>query len=195
MYLRCFIAVELNNQIRKDLGDFINILKKQTGDVKWVSQQNLHITLKFLGNTQDVLLPEIKESLLHIVSSYNPFYIKIYGTGIFPSRKNPKILWTGITNAEPLVELKGEIENAMELLGFEREDKQFRPHLTIGRVKSTRGINNIINELDRAKDRNFGVMQVDRVNIIKSTLKPGGSEYTSLDEIFFGQNNPDPIYG
>jgi 2'-5' RNA ligase len=185
MNLRCFIAIEITVQIKKELGELIDILKKYGGDVKWVMPENVHLTLKFLGDTPEDLLPKISGSLLTLMSSYKPFNIKVYGTGVFPGRKNPRILWVGLEGPDILKRLKDDIEGAMALFGFQKEDNEFRPHLTIGRVRSRKGMINIVSELDNFKEKDFGTISVDRVKLMKSELRPKGAEHTCLYDLQF----------
>jgi 2'-5' RNA ligase len=186
MYLRCFIAIEIPESIKKYISELIDILKKHDVDVKWVTHENLHLTLKFLGNTPEILLPKIRESLINIVLSYEPFYIKIYTTGVFPNKRHPRVIWVGIEDSDILNKLKKDIEDSMVLLGYQKEEKEFNPHLTLGRVRSQKGILNLINELDNFKERDFGYVNVKSIKLIKSELKPKGAEYSCLYEIPFG---------
>lgn len=187
-YLRCFIAIDITEDIRRDLNEIIDRLKKYDTDVKWVPVENIHITLKFLGNTPEKLLPKIKEKLFNIVLSYKPFYITIYGTGVFPNRKYPRVIWIGVDDSETLKRLYLDIENTMVSLGFKKENKKYNPHLTIGRVHSQRGIMNLINVLDTLKDKNFGNIHIKQIKLMKSELKPQGAIYSSLYEIPFRKN-------
>jgi 2'-5' RNA ligase len=192
MYLRCFIAIEIPEQIRRAIGEVIEILKKYDPDVKWVNHENLHLTLKFLGNTPEDLLPRIRASLLNIVLSYEPFYIKIYGTGVFPNRRHPRVVWVGAVDSEILGKLKVDIEESMELLGYQIEDKEFRSHLTLGRVRSQKGIVNLVSELDNFQAKEFGSISVNSLRLMKSVLKPGGAEYSCLHDIPLG-NKSQPL--
>ena len=187
MDLRCFIAIEITEQIKREIRELIDILIKYDVDIKWLILENLHLTLKFLGNTPDVLLPKIKESLLNIVASYEPFYIKICRTGVFPNRKYPRVIWVGVEDSEILMKLERDIENSMEFLGYQKEDKEFKPHLTLGRVRSQKGIVHIVNELDHFKGKDFGIIYIDRIKLMKSELKPKGPEYSCLHEIPFSR--------
>jgi 2'-5' RNA ligase len=180
---RCFIAIGIPEPIKKDIGEIINFLAKYDVDIKWVVPKNLHITLKFLGNTPDVLLPKIKNSLSDIMSFYKPFYIRIYGTGVFPNRKHPRVIWVGVKNTDILAKIKKDIEESMESLSYQKEDKEFNPHLTLGRIRSQKGIQNVITELDNFKEKDFGSIQVEGIKLMKSDLKPGGAEYTCLYNI------------
>jgi len=187
MYLRCFIAIEITEQIKREIRELIDILIKYDVDIKWLILENLHLTLKFLGKTPDVLIPKIKESLLNIVASYEPFYIKICRTGVFPNRKYPRVIWVGVEDSEILMKLERDIENSMEFLGYQKEDKEFKPHLTLGRVRSQKGIVRIVNELDHFKGKDFGIIHIDRIKLMKSELKPKGAEYSCLHEIPFSR--------
>jgi 2'-5' RNA ligase len=193
MYLRCFIAIEISESIKKCISELIDILKKQNVDVKWVTHENLHLTLKFLGNTPEILLPKIRESLINIVLSYEPFYIKIYTVGVFPNKRYPRVIWVGIEDSSILNKLKKDIEDSMVLLGYQKEEKEFKPHLTFGRVRSKKGILNLINELDNFKERDFGYVNVKSIKLMRSDLKPKGAEYSCLYEIPFGEKERLPL--
>ena len=187
MDLRCFIAIDISEPIKKEIGGLIDVLKKYDADVKWVSAANLHLTLKFLGNTPESLIPGIKTALSSIVSSYQPFYIKIGGTGVFPNRKHPRVCWVGIEGSDILRRLKEDIEISMQKFRFQKEDKDFSPHMTIGRVRSLKGIISIVNELGFFQEKEFGTINVENIKIMKSDLQPKGPEYTCLYDIALGK--------
>jgi RNA 2',3'-cyclic 3'-phosphodiesterase len=187
MDLRCFIAIEIPEPIKDEIGRVVDLLKKYDADVKWVAAANFHITLKFLGNTPESLMPGIKTALSSVAASYQPFYIKIKGTGVFPGRKNPRVCWVGIEGSDILKKLKEDIEISMLQFGFQKEDKDFNPHMTIGRVRSLKGIVNVVNELAFFQEQEFGAVDVANIKIMKSDLKPGGPEYTCLYDIPFGK--------
>lgn len=188
-YHRCFIAIDISDTIRSSFCELIDRMKKHEADVKWVPLHNIHLTLKFLGNTPENLLPKIRDCLLNVVLYYNPFYIKIYTTGVFPNRKYPKVIWIGVGDSELLRNLYMDIENVMVLIGFKKEKKTFNPHLTLGRVRSQKGIINLINVLDTFKHNDFGNILVKQIKVMKSELKPKGAEYSCLYEIPFGKKN------
>lgn len=188
MDLRCFIAIDVPEQIKKDLGKLIEIFKRHNADIKWVTYENLHITLKFLGKTPSILIPRIGESLSRVVLSYRPFCIKIHSVGVFPDRRYPKVIWVGVEDVEILRRLQSEIEDSMALLGYQKEARKFHPHLTLGRVRSQKGITGLVNELDKFKGRDFGVINVEGIKLMKSTLRPEGAEYSCLQDIAFGSS-------
>ncbi|NWF97925.1 MAG: RNA 2',3'-cyclic phosphodiesterase [Nitrospirae bacterium] len=183
MDIRCFIAVDIPDSIKKEISDLIEFLKKNDADIKWVSADNLHITLKFLGNTPEKLIAEIRDKISILAKSYKPFYIKIKGTGVFPNIKYPRICWIGIEYPDTFIKLQKDIDKSMKQLGFKEEERDFKPHLTIGRIRSKKGTLNIIKELDNNALKEFGNVFVDSLKIMRSVLKPTGSEYSSLHEI------------
>ncbi len=189
--LRCFIAIDIPDQIKKDICELIEIFKKYDMDVKWVSYENLHITLKFLGNTFGDLIPKISDILGNILLPFEPFYIKIYSVGVFPNRKHPRVVWVGIKDSEILIQLQEDIEKSMALLGYQKEDRKFQPHLTVGRVRSPKGISNLINELDMFKEKHFGNVKVEDVKLMESRLKPSGAEYFCLRMIPLGRRKSE----
>jgi len=191
MYLRCFIAIDIPDQIKRDIGELIEIFKKYDTDVKWIAHENIHITLKFLGNTHVDLIHEICKSLGNILLPFEPFYIKIYSVGVFPNRKYPRIIWIGIEDSEILIRLQRDVEESMALLGYQKEDRKFHPHLTVGRVRSPKGISNLINELDIFKEKHFGNVKVEDVKLMESRLKPSGAQYFCLHKIPLGRRNSE----
>ena len=191
MYLRCFVAIEIPEPIKEDIRKLIEIFKKHSVDIKWVEYKNIHLTLKFLGKTSEDLLPRIHESFHKVAISYKPLYIKICKVGVFPNRKYPRVIWVGIENSETLGRLQRDIENSMALLGFQREEKAFHPHLTFGRFRSQRGMGTLMNELDSYKEKDFGVIEVTNIKLMSSELKPTGAQYHCLCEIPFGRREDD----
>jgi 2'-5' RNA ligase len=187
MNLRSFIAVEIPDPVKMEIGEVTGLLKKYDADVKWVTVGNLHITLKFLGSTPEEAVPEIRKSLVKTVSSFQPFYIKIQGTGIFPNRKYPRVVWVGVEGGDTLVKLAGDIDNAMSFFGYRKEEREFKPHLTLGRVRSREGISSVVNELDNFREKEFGTFAADRIRLMRSELKPKGPEYSCLYEMPFGE--------
>jgi len=187
MYLRCFIAIEIPEPVKKRISEFIDILKKYNVDIRWITPENLHLTLKFLGSTPEVLLPKIRDSLINVVLSHEPFYIKIYTTGVFPSRRRPRVIWIGVEDSGILKKLKKDVEDSMVLLGYQKEDKEFTPHLTVGRVRSQKRIADLVKELDNFREKDFGSVNVESIKLMKSELKPKGAEHSCLHEIPFGR--------
>lgn len=189
MVLRCFIAVELPDKIRRAIVERIDVLKESGADVKWVSVENIHITLQFLGETEEALIPMIKEALNKIVASYTPFYIKIAHVGCFPDGKRPRIIWVGVENAQILNNLHADITSEMVRFGYRKEERDFTPHITVGRVKSQRNMGEMLRRVTEMKATCFSDFEVCYLTLMKSALKPSGAVYYSLAEIPFGRRS------
>ena len=130
MPLRCFIAIEIPEKIRGAIVSAIDGLKKSGADVKWVSPENIHITLQFLGDTVETHIPLVKEALNKILLTYSPFYIKITGVGCFPDTRRPRVIWVGTEESQPVINLHRDIAKGMAGLGYREEERNFTPHLT-----------------------------------------------------------------
>ena len=189
MVFRCFIAIEIPETIRKSVGDIIEILKKSGSDIKWVTPENIHITIQFLGETEESLIAAIKESLEKILAPHRPFCIKIADTGCFPDGRRPRIIWVGMEESQNLIHLYKDIANEMTRFGYQKEERAFTPHITIGRVKSQRNMGELLKRLDEFKGRSIAGFEVQKITLMKSELKPSGAKYYSLAEIPFGRRN------
>lgn len=186
MGLRCFISIELEGPVKKSITEATALLKAGKVDVNWVAEEKLHLTLKFLGDTDEGLISRIKEELSRVSSAHMPFNIKVYGAGVLPDLRRPRVVFIGldikVDLADSLKGLQGDIEEAMASLGFKKEDRLFHPHLTIGRVKSPKGKETLLKMIETLKDRDFGIIDVKKISLIKSELKPMGAQYTHIAE-------------
>jgi 2'-5' RNA ligase len=135
--IRTFIAVELSPRVMARAGDLIDKLRVSSAQVSWVKTQQMHLTLKFLGDVRDTETPDICRVVAEVAKGFEPFEITFRGAGAFPTNERPRTLWIGIEDgAEALCELQAAIETALkEQLGFPKDARRFQPHLTIGRVK------------------------------------------------------------
>ncbi|TAN42941.1 MAG: RNA 2',3'-cyclic phosphodiesterase [Nitrospirae bacterium] len=185
MDLRCFIAVELPGDLTSRIGAVIDLLSQTGADMKWVKKENLHITLKFLGSTPEASINEIIGALQKKLSHYAPFYIRISGVGSFPPGRHPRVVWIGMDASGQLAAVHKEIDEVMSRYGFKAEERRFSPHLTIGRVRSSRGLTGLITALHEMEPKAFGDVEVRGVALMKSELKPAGPEYERLAEIQF----------
>lgn len=174
--MRTFLAVEVPEQIRKNIDHFIRVEAKRELPIKWVKFENLHITLKFLGEIDDGKKAEILHVMKEIVKKYEPFNTQLSGIGCFPNPTNPRVLWVGVRDgSEMLCDIAGEIEKDLAHLGF-KDEKRFHPHLTIGRIKKFCKIDHILEKMLESEP-----FSINAVTLFKSTLKPEGPIYTSLD--------------
>ncbi len=137
--LRLFIGFETPTAVKGLVLDVIGRLRAASADVSWEREEKLHCTVKFLGSTPERRAGGVARALQGVALSAPPFRVRYRGLGCFPNRREPRILWAGIENEDGLLaQLHAGIEGAMEMLGYTKEDRAFRPHLTLGRVKSPR---------------------------------------------------------
>jgi len=183
MEIRCFIAVNLPDETRQALESMIAELKKTGADVKWVNAGNIHLTLKFLGNTDASLIPAMTDALSKKLSLHHAFYITIADVGCFPSEKRPRVIWVGIKDSEILANIQKDVDDVLTGFGFATEVRSFTPHLTVGRVRSMKKISELMNRFADFRRSDFGRVEVSAIHIMKSELKPAGAEYSSLGRI------------
>ncbi len=176
--MRSFIAIDLPGDIKSSIDKIIRTVSGDSRGIRWVPTENMHLTLKFLGEVKEELIPEIVRRLVLIGGHYQRFSVGIRGTGAFPNFRNPNVLWVGVDESGALERLFGEIDASLSEIGFERENRKFSPHLTIARVKDRRGIDPLIKELATFKEAFFGTIEVREILLMKSVLKPSGAEYS-----------------
>ncbi len=176
--MRCFIAIDMPEDIKGSISGVMERCGEEPKGARWVPVENIHLTLKFFGDVKDDLVPEIEKGLALICMKHNMFNINIRGAGAFPNLKYPNVLWVGIDESEDLKRLYMDIEESMSGLGFEKENRKFSPHLTIGKIKDKKGIEPVIKEIYTFKDTFFGSIEVKEVLLMRSVLKPTGAEYS-----------------
>jgi 2'-5' RNA ligase len=184
--MRTFIALDLSPEIKARLAELLSRMTSLGGDIKWVSRESMHLTLKFLGEIDDLRAKAVEELLQNVSQKYDPMPLACRGTGSFPAgSKRPRVLWVGVEAPPALGLLEEDIEGGCEKLGFERESRPFRPHLTLGRVRSPAGIGRVVQEFGTSSETFFGEMVAGRVAFFESRLKPSGAEYRILREFPF----------
>lgn len=179
--MRTFIAVEISEEARGAVARLQEQLKEAGADVNWVEPENLHLTLKFLGEIEEARVPLLTEALSS--SLQTPlFTFSLEGVGAFPRPQHPKVFWVGINEGKgPLLELARELESACNRCGFPPEERPFSPHLTIGRVHSPQGLNRLTQKLQAAEFRG-GSTEAKEIILFQSTLGPAGSVYQPLQK-------------
>ncbi len=183
--MRTFIAIEVPKEIKNAVEIYVNPLKKEKAKISWVKPENIHITLKFLGEVAEDKIPEIYESLKKCLVGQKPFDIEVTGTGGFPNLSRPRVFWVGLKNgAVELKNLAKSIDNELNKHGFPRDKRDFNPHLTIGRVKYIDNIKKFVKKMN-ILDYKGGFFTAKEVLIMKSDLKPTGAVYTKLQTIKF----------
>jgi len=181
--LRLFIAIETPPEITSQIGAIRDRLRISQADVKWEPNEKLHATLKFLGNTDDHLLPEIVSYTREVCQRTAQFQFRYSGVGCFPNGRSPRIIWVGMEDLNGNLEiLHREIESGLVLLGFDQEERRFHPHITLGRVKSEKRIGGLLRMMESITFESQPVT-VHEIALMQSELKPSGSVYTILKSI------------
>jgi len=180
--MRCFIAIDIGEDVKMALSALQGELKGCNADIRWVRPENIHLTLKFLGNVEEGMLDLIKASLGDICSRYSRFKLEARGMGLFPDRRRPRVLWVDIGGDGSLKGLQHDIEEAMVAIGFKEEDRGFTPHLTIGRLRSRTGFKMLYDKMQSYMDKHFGVFDVRSIFLMESILRPSGAEYRRVAE-------------
>jgi 2'-5' RNA ligase len=181
-----FICIEIPDFIQSRIRALQQQLKGLWGDVAWVKPGNIHLTLKFLGELPAPKLVPVQNVCAQASQNLGAVTFEVSGAGCFPSRKNPRVLWVGVDSVpEKLKRLHAELEQHLQRQGFPREDKPFSPHLTLGRLRSSRHGESLVSWL---MESGFAPEKVEAREIIlmKSELHPGGSVYTALQRFPFG---------
>ena len=187
--IRTFVAIPLEEEMHRQLARLIDNLRESmpARAVRWVAPENIHLTLKFLGDVPPAQIDAITEALRRAASTATPFSFELVGFGCFPSARRPRVLWVGIRETSgSLQSLQEAVEKELGQLGFKREERGFSPHLTLGRVReeapasAVREIGQLMEKLE------FGVLgqqEVTSIHLFKSDLRPTGPIYTSLAEL------------
>lgn len=182
--LRAFIAIEIPPQIQQAIQQAISNLRRELNtSVRWVSPENIHLTLKFLGNISPAQVDALTSMLQAQADSVPAFEVEVGRLGSFPDGKRVRVLWVGLHAPAELAALSRGIESACARLGYESEKRGFSPHLTIGRVRqdaSAADAQKIRRAFEAATIDSLGVVRVDSAHLFKSDLKRDGAVYTKL---------------
>jgi len=183
--IRAFIAINLSADVLERIEQVALDLKKRMNSVpiRWVPTENIHLTLKFLGNVSTANLELLKDILGNVASKHHECDISVGGIGVFPKPHSPRVIWVGMEVPQELFNLQREIEIETARLGYSREHRPFSPHLTFGRVSrnaSTEDVHIIAESLENYKVGFLGATRVRTVYLFRSDLKPEGAEYTPI---------------
>lgn len=184
--IRAFVALDLPADVQRDLAAFCAPLQKLDAAVSWIRPDRIHLTLKFLGNVEESAVEAIGDALRSAVESVSPFALRPAGCGAFPSLREMRVIWVGVQGElEPLKGLHRRVEEALERLGFPKENRPFRAHLTLGRVKGRRQLKALQEALTARHSYQGVIFDVSEVVLYKSDLKPDGAQYTPLKRLPF----------
>jgi len=189
--LRTFLAIDLPSDMHSTIAQKQDGLKRELPGVNWVKSGNLHVTLKFLGDTPESKIDELKRVVATALEGFSPFMITLKGFGVFPNTRAPRTMWTDINSERSALEdLALQVDASVISLGFPEEAKPFRPHLTLARIKKDhREVGQAIEKSGILADPFiFGQLLVEHVTLFKSDLRPTGSVYTKLWAVPLGQS-------
>ncbi len=179
--IRSFVAVNLPAEVRARLEQYGQELKSLGLYGSYPKAESFHLTLKFLGDIPEQKVDAIGGALERAVSGTAPFRLEVRGLGAFPSPSSARVVWMGFEQSEPLSLLQGRVEQVLEDLKFPREDRPFRPHLTLARLKSRDNLTALQAYLREAgPSAAAGTVPVDEVVLFRSELRPDGARYTRL---------------
>lgn len=185
--IRAFIAVDVPPPVKEALGGLQSALQEAGIQARWVRHQDVHATLTFLGNVPAEQVVELRAAMEEAARGVDPLEARVAGVGAFPNERWPRVVWVGLEESTGgLSALHKRLEAALAPLGYEPEDRPFRPHLTLARIKVPARAGRVAQALEAHHDKDFGKITVDRIVLYQSTLKPTGPAYTPLEEVGLG---------
>ena len=185
--LRLFLALELPPEVRDSLEQIQRGLKRTGADVRWVRIGSIHLTLKFLGPVEPERVEEIAAAASGAAAGAGPLTLSPSSAGFFPGARSPRVVWAGLWgDLEELLSLARGLEQALVPLGFAAEKRGFSPHLTLGRVRSSRNKRDLIEAVLDLADWRGPEFQARELILFKSDLKPSGAVYTALGRFPLG---------
>ncbi len=182
--MRLFVALEIPSTVRENLADLLRTLRAVSPQTRWIRPENLHVTLKFIGEVPEAKFSAIR-SALTVVRSDQSVRLEFRGLGFFPNEKHPRVFWAGIEASPNLKILAAEIEQATEKLSIQREKRPFSAHLTLARFEPPRLAEQLRAAIQEHAGRDFGSLRTSQFHLIESKLKPSGAEYTTVESFSF----------
>ena len=182
--IRTFIAIEIDPAIQESLNNLQLELKKSGADVKWVKKDNIHLTLKFLGDTSEENIATISTLLARSTGFLPSFSVGITEAGAFPGIENPRVIWAGVHDPqETIAKIARSLEENLASIGFVKEERDFDPHITLGRVRTSLNKFNLVKSLKSLKMPPDLLLPIEKITLFKSTLTPQGPIYEVLKTV------------
>jgi 2'-5' RNA ligase len=181
--IRAFLAIDPPEEIFSEIINIQERLRKAIqGDIRWVRPEGIHLTLKFFGYVYESDIANISHVVKNNVAKTKALMLNVRSVGAFPSVTRPRVLWLGIDgDTETLINLQMEIDAGLQDYGFKKEDRPFRPHLTLARIKEYKGLTGLAETVKKNEDYIAGSFTAGGLTLFKSDLKPTGAIYTKLD--------------
>ncbi len=185
MTFRAFISADISPS--DSLVALLDQLGRTRADLKVVKPTNLHVTLKFLGDTEEALVDDVTDRMRQSVEGIPVFAVKLEGIGAFPSMSNIRVIWIGMDDGRHLAGIAARLDSSLEEMGLERDRKGFKPHLTVARVRSGRGLDVVQGLITSNATTDFGDYTIDKIVLKKSVLTPQGPRYSNIREATLAQ--------
>ena len=182
--MRLFVALDVPEETRAVLDPLVQRFEKICRGARWVRLEGVHVTLKFLGEVDDALVPEIQNAL-SAVRHDKPVHVAFRNFGFFPNDRHPRVFWAGIEPSPNLAALAAKVEASLKPLGFPPEKRGFAPHLTLARFKTLDGLSDLKRALASLPSRDFGETSATQFHLYQSVLKSTGAVYTKLASYSF----------
>jgi 2'-5' RNA ligase len=178
--VRAFLALDVSAEIKDKLMEVENRVGRSGADVKLVEKENLHVTMKFLGDVTNDAVDKIYEVMRGVREGMFPMEVR--GTGVFPNQRMVRVLWAGVgAGSDKVISVFRQLDSGVAQLGFGKE-RDFTPHVTIGRVRSPRNRDELLRAMEKYSGESFGITVVDKVVLKKSVLTSSGPIYSNLRE-------------
>ncbi len=180
--IRAFLAIDPPDEVIREIGAVQGRLRKLIeGDIRWVRPEGIHLTLKFFGDIFAADVANITAAAEKAVEKEEPFSLLIGGAGVFPDPRRPRVLWLGMNgDVERLLAFQKGLDQSLHEIGFPREERPFRPHLTLGRIKTPRGLIGLARALEKGEEYTAGRFVASGLSLLQSELTPRGAMYKQL---------------
>ena len=182
---RIFVAVALAPALLAAVSGMRARLAEAESTLRWVPPENLHFTLKFLGGITPPRLAGVVAAAREVAARTQRFSIMLAGLGAFPSARRPRVVWAGVSSgADHLVALAEDLDVVLRSAHASREDRPFRPHLTIARVRDAAPVRDLSKEIDALRELEWGCQTVGAICVMESHLRPSGAVYQPVEEVW-----------
>ena len=176
--IRTFVAVATSSTLQKRAANLIERLRCSDANVSWVKPDNLHLTIKFVGDVPNTEVSQVCQAVGNAVDSDGPFAVSYEGMGAFPNRERPKVIWIGVDQgSERLVQLHASVDNSLGDLGFLPERRPYQPHLTVGRLRRPVPSPQLGELMEQYENFSAGTVEVKELLVMASFLGRGGPTY------------------
>jgi len=183
MMIRTFIAIELPVEVKQVARRIQSQLGESIEGIRWVKQENIHLSVKFLGNVEENRINDIAAAVKNAVEDISVMNLKTGHLGIFPNEKRPRILWLGIEGeVREFIRMTKNCESELAKLGYERDARENKPHITVGRIRSSKKQKGLINILKDIPIESIE-FRAGALNLMRSELNPNGAVYTNLKSV------------